>query len=362
MAGSTGPKIPINNLLFTYQPGHNNEFNKIAPVTTGSDVAPPTTGKIIGPRRTSDYGYGPAYDDIHNNIGPIMNIQTITDSIYKVNTLSNTYSISLWVKIISFPTKYTLSASSRGTTNTTRLKQTSIARFNYFGDTNPYDSGFIEFAAQAPYYKDIYGNITYKSVFEPISFGVKIQGFNTINSNANIHSIYTDYKFSLNKWYLLTLQLEGDLTFPGDFTTPSDILFPMTNKFFVNGVQENIGISKGNIFSRNSKSQHWHNKGTFRFKPRTNGVIATHPGFLNYNNVLVNNSTSVMSTFNLYTRKNPNTLKPINLSKLNNINFSPTKLSLSQYFCNSGINFGLIYIYNSEYNNSLYTSFKHLYT
>jgi hypothetical protein len=353
MGISGGPKISTDNLLFTFQPGQTTSFGNFT-----SSLAPDTSvnrGAAIGPRRVNE-DYGNVYDDnqyyFHHDQVSVIEIQNLTNSVYQLNTAATTtYTISLWVKIVSFPTKYDgTKGKTRNSYQSTKSKRAALARFNYTTDGNP--NGQIEFGAMAPYYTDD-NDALYKSVFEPISFGVSIKSYS--NDKIWVESVYTDYKFNLNKWYLVTIQLDSNSNM-SVLTNQT-----MNKKIFVNGIQENVAYYGGIPWNYRSSSNN--TDGTSIQSRRKRGAVAGGPGFYNcYSRGVVNNFPSVLTTFRHF----------FNLANLNYISFSPIKKFIGDGsskmpksffpYKGSGINFGQTYIYNKQYDNTLYTNFKSLYS
>ena len=212
----------------------------------------------------------------------------------------------------------------------------------------------------APYYKNASGTPNYKSVFAPISFGAAICGAKYQTS------VYTDYKFNLNEWYLITLQLESTSTFASAAQT-------LNVKMFVNNSQENIAKCLGIAWKQGSKLGL---NGPNSVK-RKQGVVAGQPGFYNcLTGGTVSNASSQNITYNYF----------MNLSRLNCVSYSPILKFGAQGVSNSGfnngsnlpilsanghsstfqvgssVNFGQVYIYNTTFDSSLYTQFRSLYS
>jgi hypothetical protein len=211
----------------------------------------------------------------------------------------------------------------------------------------------------APYYKNASGTPNYKSVFSPISFGAAIccAKYQT--------SVYTDYKFNLNEWYLITIQLQSNSTFASSAQT-------LNVKMFVNNSQENIAQCLGIAWKQNYGSG---NTGRSKIK-RAEGYVAGQPGFYNCaTGGTVSNASSQSITYNYF----------MNLSRLNCISYSPilqfgngvssisgnngtntptqsTTNHSSTFQVGSSINFGQTYIYNTAFNSLLYTQYKSLYS
>ena len=353
------PKLDTNGLLFTYQPGQTTIFNNFT-ASLASDVNPASRGSFIGPRRKSQQDPSVFDDQSNINTGqPVIEIANIGNSIYNLDvSQTSTYTVSLWVRLVQFPSKYERTQGpQRASKLPTKSKRAALARFDF--KANPatnHGNGYIEFGAMAPYYLNSAGNYTYKSVFSPISFGA------AICTRTYIQTVYTDYKFNLNEWYLITLQIEGSATF-------DTRLQNLNVKMFVNNSQENIASCLGIAWRQNSS---YGNTGD-EYRKRYQGKVAAQPGFVNRaTGGTIYNSSSLNLLFNNF----------FNLSKLNYASFSPIKIfgpvssnpnnginppinsspTTSFYKMSSSVNFGQLYIYNKPFNNSTYQNFRSLYT
>jgi len=366
MPTSAGPILPNKeNLMFMFQPGSTTLFNNFTS-SLAPDVAAPSNGAVIGPRRVN-VDYTSTYDDTNSSGSyqgtPELSLQNIASSVYNLNTSStSTYTVSLWVKVVQFPTKYQNTLSyQRSDGDTTKSKRAALAKFDYsYSGTGTQYNGFIQFGAMAPYYKNASGTPNYKSVFSPISFGAAIccAKYQT--------SVYTDYKFNLNQWYLLTIQLQSNSTFASSAQT-------LNVKMFVNNSQENIAQCLGIAWKQNAS---FGSTGHSKIK-RAEGYVAGQPGFYNCaTGGTVSNASSQSITYNYF----------MNLSRLNCISYSPilqfgyqgvgaiggnngtntpvqsTTGHNSTFQVGSSINFGQTYIYNTAFNSSLYTQFNSLYS
>jgi len=354
------PKLNTDGLIFTHQPGQTTIFNNFTS-SLAPDANTPVRGAVTGPRR-KNIDYQGINDDINSVDGyggtPTLSLQNIANSVYNLNTAStSTYTLSLWVKVVQFPTKYDSTVGyDNDTEDVTKVKRAALAKFDYsYSGTGNQYNGFIHFGAMAPYYKNASGTPNYKSVFSPISFGAAIccRTYQT--------SVYTDYKFNLNEWYLLTIQLQSNSTFDNNNQL-------LNVKMFVNDSQENIATCLGIAWRQNSK-------GGDRVK-RREGRVAGQPGFYNCKNGgTVSNDSLQSITYNNF----------MNLSRLNCISYSPilqfgdsgvgqgpnngTNQPInsatghnSTLQVGSSINFGQTYIYNTAFKSSLYTQFKSLYS
>lgn len=365
MPVSSGPKLPKTNLLATFQPGAAGYLNTSTTVNYASDVATPSFGTATGPRRTINNGFGPAYEDPtpYYTYGPVMEIKNIPGSIYTINTATSTvYTISLWVKIVSTPAVYNSTRSfDTGGTLSTKSKRLALARFNY-SSSNLNRRGWIEFGAMAPYYLNNSNVKNYKSIFAPISFGAAIAGA------KRIYSVYTDYKFNLNQWYLVTLQIESSSNF-GVLTNQT-----VTTKMFVNNTQENIAQFQGIAWRQNNRRNSANND--LLLVRRKRGAVAAQPGFLNRaTGGTVSNASSQSFMFKYFPdlgNLNYISYSPLkkldgpggNADNMNNGSTSPMLFgsnASSTYQKGSGINFGQTYIYNTAFDSNIYTQFKPLY-
>jgi hypothetical protein len=281
MPQSSGPKLANKeNLMFTYQPGGSTPFSNFT-ASLATDAAAFKKGAVQGPRR-KDLEYNTVYADTNsaNSATPTLSLQNLNGSLYTLNTANiSIYTLSLWVKVVQFPTKYGGTRSYQhqdrpdivpGTSGlVTKAKRAKLARFDYsYSGTGTQYNGFIEFGAMAPYYKNASGTPNYKSIFSPISFGAAICGA------GQQQSVYTDYKFNLNQWYLLTIQLQSNSTF-------ASAIQSLNVKMFVNNSQENIAKCDGIAWSNNhGYVGHY---GSFQSPKRKGGGVAGQPGFYNSN-------------------------------------------------------------------------------
>ena len=358
MALNYGAVLPNKeNLVFTYQPGTTTPFTNFT-AYLAPDAASPSNGAVIGPRR-KNVDYPENYDDRNSEENyqgiPVLSLQNIANSVYNLNTANTSiYTLSLWVKVVQFPTKYGRTASYGPNTGlVTKTKRSSLARFDYsYSETGDQFNGYIQFGAMAPYYRNASNEKNYKSTFSPISFGAAIC---CAHYQA---SVYTDYKFNLNEWYLLTIQLESNSTFASTAQT-------LNVKMFVNNSQENIAKCLGIAWKQTQGK---------RLK-RQQGYVAGQPGFYNCaTGGTISNASSQSITYNYF----------MNLSRLNCISYSPTMqfgpgvnnnsnrggqepsifsgIHSSMFRIGSSINFGQTYIYNTTFNSSLYTQFNSLYS
>jgi hypothetical protein len=377
MPQSAGPKLANKeNLMFTYQPGGSTPFSNFT-ASLDSDATAPKKGTVQGPKRKNvelD-----VYDDRQGGeygIVPTLSLQNINGSVYELNTVNTSvYTLSLWVKVIQFPAKYNGTRSQKrqsdsnqdGTPGlTTKTKRAALARFDYsYSGNGNRHNGFIQFGAMAPYYKNANNIPNYKTIFSPISFGVAICG------SRQQQSVYTDYKFNLNQWYLLTIQLQSDSTFASAKQN-------INIKMFVNNSQENIAKCDGIAWANNNGiigNKNRNGGAPVRYQPnkRKNGSVAGQPGFYNCaGGGTIPNGSSQQHTYTTF----------MDLSRLNCISYSPILQFFGGIGSNSNsngnlpsiqgstnkvntkgtsIDFGQTYIYDTIFNATLYNQFKGLY-
>lgn len=352
------PKLDTNGLIFTYQPGQTTIFNNFTE-TLAPDVDPASRGAFIGPRRKS-LNVSTVFDDRTTQYAgqPVLEIANIENSIYDLDVSQiNTYTISLWVRLVQFPSKYDGTVGfNRSNEQVTKSKRAALARFDFrINPTTNHDNGYIEFGAMAPYYIDSDNVYNYKSVFSPISFGA------AICTRTYIQTVYTDYKFNLNEWYLITLQLEGSATLNNKQQT-------LNVKMFVNDSQENIAACRGIAWRQ---SANYGNTGP-SYRKRYQGIVAAQPGFKNratggtiYNNSSLNllfNNFFNLSKFNYASFSPIKTFGPVNFNVNDGINPPINSSDSSFYKFSSSVNFGQLYIYTKPFNNSIYQNFRSLYT
>jgi hypothetical protein len=378
MPQSAGPKLANKeNLMFTYRPGGSTPFNNFT-ASLATDAAAPKKGAVQGPRRKNvelDV-HDDRYDvDGNKTSTTTLSLQNINGSVYNLNPgNTSVYTLSLWVKVIQFPAKYVGTISQKrqsfpdgpGVAGlTTKSKRAALAKFDYsYSGNGNRHNGFIQFGAMAPYYKNANGIPNYKTIFSPISFGVAICG------SRQQQSVYTDYKFNLNQWYLLTIQLQSDSNFA---TAKQNINI----KMFVNNSQENIAKCDGIAWANNNGKIGNKNRtgGTavrYQTTKRKNGSVAGQPGFYNCaGGGTIPNGSSQQHTYTTF----------MDLSRLNCISYSPilhfgagigsnqnSNGNLPVVYGNNKINakgtsidFGQTYIYDTTFNATLYNQFKGLY-
>jgi hypothetical protein len=249
-------------------------------------------------------------DDLNNLIkNPTIELKNIGSKFYNLNIDGlQKYVISQWVKINNFPRKL-----NQG--HEVRKKRTSISRYD-FKDTNVpgLTSGFIEFGAIAPYYTDgVNFEGLYKGVFSPFSFGVCISNY------KHPVSLYTDYSFQLETWYMLSVEI----TFEAGTINQADSVKGV--RLWVDNKAQQTALFLGKPW-RNRITNYGKNninKGNSGGLRRGN-IFANVPGFLDYNKNSIPSSEWHSIYFNSF----------VNITEMNYASFSPIK-----YFDSNNPNF-----------------------
>ena len=237
---------------------------------------------------------------------------------------SSDYTISQWVRIDDFPKKYI----NRNRSKKPKRKKTMVfTAFNFGAMT-------LEFGAMAPYWRDNTGASTYQYKYSPFSFCLAMNtgpGFGT-------QFVYTDYKFKLGQWYLVTVNFK----YLNDDPAIS---------MYVNDQLEPIAWSLGRPWARRRKQANsdYYNKNMPRTK-RRGGWIAGGPGFLPAD---TGSPVASSTTRTLLSGRDSNFFA-VRLVDLYSITYSPIGGRIN----NKGqeIQFGKTFIYQRPFDQSLYTN------
>lgn len=287
-----GGVLPVN-LPFNYTPGLPPLGSTLSYAT---DVAAPSSHMFIGAVRGVD-------DEIYT--APTFQLSNLNSKFYNYNygTTDNII-ISQWVRINDFPYHH----ASNGTLGI-RLKRSSLSKY-HFPSGNGLDQGYIEFGAMAPYYLDAGGAPIYKFQMSPISLGVVIAGKGDQGASNAPVSIYTDYQYNLNQWYMVTVHLQStDFT---DYTSTKNI------KFYVNNTLVECAFYKGIPWKTRTYAG-YHNKSRRNqnspyYVNTSDSGIATQPGFLRHDG---NTQPSAPQYNYVFKHRFPN------IAEMNHASFSP---------------------------------------
>lgn len=326
------------------------------------------------------------------------------------NDKSDSYTISLWVKIDDFPYREFDGRQIRS-------KRSAITRINYDFNDETKQRNFIEFGAMLPYYKlSDRKSVTYpyKTPFSPddpsgyynlpVSFGAALK------IGKKSYTFYTDYKFKMKTWYLLSFEIQKSFVFERyeryesgkikkrmttdyfqrniksnktvyndnklvkkeDFLNQENGLLKMKTKFYVNDKAQPIVIAPNIIWAGRDGR-----RGKF--------YCSAHPGFKNSFNQDLTSSDFMTRYFKnklkdqfgeninkgIFSGYNDPYLAGryefIDLNNTYNIQMAPIKdterqqLSKSDsnlYKLNNNISFGQFNIYNRKFNKRIYNQFK----
>jgi len=274
------------------------------------------------------------------------------------------YIISFWTKINRFPTKTNKSLPIRRKTTFLTSLRYAVDGTGYKNNSNNHDT-MINFGAMAPYY--IYNNYpTYKTLYEPFSFVTSIS-FNSTsdygwleNGSDNSFSLYTDYSYELNKWYMVTLVINSEDHNFGNYGF-------YNFKMYIDENQVNISVSDNRLITNEPKKKFYYHGEvfssiTYSQTKRKSGLVAAGPNFINNSGETVSNYSEIERYINS---------TKFDFDNLNCVSYSPIKAK--QYLIrggkisglvsrNSGIDFGKIYIYKNLYDiNNIYNRDKNIY-
>jgi hypothetical protein len=330
--GGGGSKTP-SDFPYSFTPGTNVLGANIA-IASDRGSIDLTNNSITGAQRD---------DDLNNLIkNPTIELKNIGNKFYNLNIDGlQKYVISQWVKINNFPRKL-----YKG--NPVRKKKTSISRYD-FKDTNipGLTSGFIEFGAIAPYYTDgVNFEGLYKGVFSPFSFGVCISNY------KYPVSLYTDYSFQLETWYMLSVEITFEAGAVNQAESVKGVRLWVDDKAQPTALF--LGKPWGNKIKNTGKTNR--NKGNSG-GARSGNIFANVPGFLDYNKNSIPSSELHNIYFNSF----------VNIAEMNYASFSPIKrfnldtinngihqplsystLSTNAAVYNSRIDFGALNIYSGD--------------
>lgn len=353
-----------NNLVFTYLPNFS-DISKYNVGNTGTesvvytDFNAPSNplGIAKGTAISEMYGGDLAYTLANEEIIPTLAIVNGDDTMSTgIDLSSYYYTVSFWVKVNRFPSYYLYYDSPNPNTDFKR-KRMVFLQLGYNKVFNaPRD--VIQFGAMGPYY--IYNRTSnyYKFDFEPMSFAVAGLGKSEARNDQPNHfnyrdSAYTDYAYSLNTWYMVS----------ASFQFVSGV--GRTVKVYVNDAQVDLGFfpksisgAGGNVMLNSgggsTNTATGNHKGS---NARKAGRVAAGPGFITKTGATVSSASYQVFDF-----------LP-SFSSLYEICFAP--IYRSAYYDNAhkavsklgtGVDFGQIYIYRSEFDSNLYKTHKYLYS
>lgn len=322
--GLGGGSVAPGNFPYSFIPGSDTVSGAV--FSKASDVSNPSGYKILGPERFEDSDGNSTFE-----------LSNISSKFYNLDAENlQSFTISQWVRVNNFPKR-----SRNG--GFIRKKRTSLARYDFKSTTTEgLSQGYIEFGATAPYYTNgVDFSKKYQYTYEPFSFGV------CISNGKHPITLYTDYKFQLGTWYMLTVQVT--LSAPGDFTNPTAA---KSVKLWINNQVENTALFLGKPWSTKVKSKYYNdnrNRGNSGGS-RLGNIFANIPEFKDYYLNSIYNQPQWSLTFKSF----------VNIFEMNHASFSPVKrfntsntgnvqptYNSSMVNRNSYVDFGELNIYDS---------------
>jgi hypothetical protein len=327
--GLGGGGISPANFPYKFTPGATVTG---ATFTKAEDVSNPASYKILGANRGDDsFSKNPTFE-----------LSNITNKIYNLSleeATSTSYTISQWVKINNFPKR-----SRNGVY--IRKKRTALSKYDFkTSSIGGLSDGYIEFGAMAPYYTNgVNFEKKYQYQFAPLSFGVCISNY------KHPVTLYTDYRFQLETWYMLTVEIFIN-------GTPDSNELTKNVKLYVNGEVQNTAIFFGKPWSLKVKSKSYNKNRNHGNSggARLGNIFANIPEFKDYYLNSIYNQPEwdlIFKSFVNILEMNHASFSPVTLYEPGNNNgiITPTFKS-GVTSSNSSVDFGELNIYNS-YNGS----------
>lgn len=345
LAKRFGHVLGVGSLRFVHQP--YNDWTGVGdyslsysnPSKTSSRAADRPMKSYVRP---SDPALSPQRDD--RWFGPLLTIGANADSITGAGLQSqdfNCYTISQWVKVDDFPKKF---VDNPGFSKTVRAKSMCFTKFWYDTiDSFPgLSAGIIEFGAMAPYYIKNDGDFN-KYAFSPFSFGVRLSyGDSEHRGAGKSDSIYTDYKFNLGEWYLLTMEI-SEIERGIDVTS-------FLLKLYVNDQLEATAVTDAAPWARSNYSYKSTGLYAKHHNKRRGGRVAAEPGFL----PATVGGGKPLDKIKNSTTHGFNRRRFIDLTGLTRIEYSPISSINRIKYHGQDVAFGKTFIYLSPFSESVY--------
>lgn len=378
MAVKCGPYISQENMLFSYLPNYSeipgvsatlddNQTDRPKGIVKGTQV------NFLDWNYMGDLGY--AY---YSGITPTMVVSG--NSHLSDIQLSDEFTISFWVKVNRFPTHGITNSAYGGRgirqylDDGFRRKRQIFLSFDFLNPNYPYLCSSIIFGALGPYYNYSGHSYYYQYNFEPFSFALGFisnrtysqddgGGANAWHTSYPVVSAYSDYQYSLNKWYLVSATFtKSGYTYRSD--KPYKIGYLM--KLFINDKQVNvasIGYNKGGhsgnvMIGTGNECNSYGNAGRVS-NARKRELIAAGPGFIKATSV----NTIANSENNWFNMDISSSylLWRINCAPLlkSRVNLYSDKKIVNRL--GTGVDFGQMYLYNGSFKYDIYNSHKNFY-
>lgn len=329
MAINYGPKLPdLDKLMLQVFPGVTNLYTSA--FSNAYQAVPVEGSQFVG-------ASGPSLD--WPNSTPAWRA-----SVANTGDTGDTYTIYSTVNV-KFPPYKMIDAKDGEGQRPIRRRRFQIARIAVsVGQLEDFRIGVL-----CPYYRTQATGSNYKGIYAPIafSFGFKF--------NSYSFSFTTDYKFNLDDWYTLAIEV-----YKATSQSPGTKQF----RVFINGELQNVTMNRGldwNLrrLQANNLRQNY-NRATYN--TRGNSVIHARPGFVAADgSVKTNQNEWDVNKVPYFTSS------PVDFN-IPNMNFTPTEIILGSdntrnvgtYSRANGIHYGPLMIYRDFHNNKVYEQFKTL--
>jgi hypothetical protein len=339
MGISYGPKLPDKDkLMLQVFPGVTNLYTDA--FSNVSQVLPVDGNQFIGSSGPRDFdpNYYPTWEA----------------NVAHTSNTGDTYTIYSMVSVKFPPYKLVQSTEGEPRSMPVRRRKFQIARIkttNEIGTSN--DITDFRIGVICPYYRTNATGSDYKGIFAPIAFS-----FGFVYKQSSF-SFTTDYKFNLNDWHTLAIEVHKASSVWGD---------KKQFRVYINGEAQNITFNRGLDWNFRWTKQSNGNYNPATYNNRANSAIHSRPGFICVNGTTKENSTmwdvsDVKSSVDNRT-----------VSHIPKLNFTPQTIYLGSDRFGAqgngsgrkgvtranGVHYGPLMIYRDFYNNKVYEQFRTL--
>jgi hypothetical protein len=333
MGISYGPKLPDKDkLMLQVFPGVTNVYTDAFSNTF--QVLPVEGNQFVGAS------------------GPVNQGSQYTESAWRADVSNtgdtgDTYTIYSMVSV-KFPPYKMITRNGGNSSRPVRRRRFQITRIIttnvMYNQNNATD---FRIGVLCPYYRTNSTGSDYKGIFAPIAFS-----FGFMWKQCSF-SFTTDYKFNLNDWYTIAIEVHNASTAWG---------INKQFRLYINGELQNMTFNRGLDwnFKDLSTSSARRNYNYSTYNTRRNSAIHARPGFICTNGSVKTNA-SVWNVSEV--KSNDNRI----VSHIPKINFTPHQIFLGpdynyrrNYTKANGVHYGPLMIYRDFYNNKVYEQFKTL--
>lgn len=330
MGISYGPKLPDKDkLMLQVFPGVTTVYTD--DFSNTYQVLPVEGNQFVG--ASGPWNEGGQYAD-----------STWKADVSNTGDTGDTYTIYSMVSV-KFPPYKMITRSGGPGPRPIRRRRFQIAKLSAASSSTIQD---FRIGVLCPYYRTSSTGDDYKGIYVPFAFSF---GFTYQQSSF---SFTTDYKFNLNDWYILAIEVHNATTAWG------------TNKkfrIFINGELQNVTFNRGLDWNwRELKANSSRENYTYStYNTRKNSAIHARPGFIT-NSGHIKTNLSVWDVSQITSSVDNRVV-----SHVPNINFTPNQIKLGpddsyrRGFINAnGVHYGPLMIYRDFYNNKVYEQFRTL--